>query len=262
MFEFINYTADKLQLLLVIVLRLSGIFLIAPVWSHNSFPNLVKIGLMILLALILVSVLQPVELPEVQSLWQLAGLALKEIMVGFVIGLFFQIIFYGVQTAGSMIGYQVGLAIATEFDPEMAGQVSLLGRFWFLVATLIFITINGHHLVISAFVDSYLVIPAGGVSMAGGVGELIIKYTAYVFVVAVKIAAPVMITLFLTDVALGTIAKTMPTMNVFFVGFPIKIAVGLVVMAISLPMVSYVLEKSVGYLDQELKLMFLAMGRA
>jgi flagellar biosynthetic protein FliR len=91
---------------------------------------------------------------------------------------------------------------------------------------------------------------------------MMIKYTAYLFVIALKIASPVMITLFLTDVALGVVAKMMPTMNVFFVGFPIKIGVGLMVLAMSLPIVAYVLEKAIHHLDEELHLMFLAMGKA
>ena len=80
--------------------------------------------------------------------------------------------------------------------------------------------------------------------------------------IGLKLAAPVMISLFLTDVAMGTIAKTMPTLNVFFVGFPIKITVGLAVIALSLPVATYVLEKSIRYLDGELTHMFLSMGKA
>jgi len=149
-----------------------------------------------------------------------------------------------------------------EFDPSIGSQVSVIGRFWYVLAVLIFLTINGHHMIISAFVNSYQVIPPAGVAIQGGVGELIIRYTAYVFVIGLKIAAPVMITLFLTDVALGTIAKTMPTMNVFFVGFPIKIAMCLLVMALALPIFAYVLERGVSFLDHELNMMFLSMGKA
>jgi flagellar biosynthetic protein FliR len=191
----------------------------------------------------------------------LAALGGKEILLGLLIGLVFQLIFFGARTAGAIIGYQIGFALFSLPDAEEGVQTSILGQFWFLVAALIFLSINGHHLVISAFAESYEAIPPGAAAMGTSVGELIIKSTAYVFVLALKIAAPVMIALFLTDVALGTIAKTMPTMNVFFVGFPVKIGVGLLVMAIALPAFAYVLEKSVMYLDQEWKLVVAAMGR-
>lgn len=262
MFDFINYGADKLQIFILIILRLSGLFLIAPIFSNRAYPVMLKAGLMIVLALILVSTIDAGQVVAASSLWQLAGLGFKEILVGFIMGLFYQLIFYAAQTGGSIVGYQVGLAMANEFDPNTSSQVSLFGRFWALVATMLFFALNGHHMMISAFVDSYLVIPAGAVEFHSGVGELMIKYTAYVFVIALKLVAPIMVTLFLTDIALGTIAKTMPTMNVFFVGFPVKIAAGLAVVALSLPIAAFVLEKSLHFLDQELRSMLIAMGSA
>ncbi len=262
MFEFINFSGEKIQTFLLVIFRASGMFAFAPIIGHRSIPKMLKIGLMILLSGMIASTFGEVTIAPFSSIWELAGAALKEILVGAIISLFFLLIFYAAQTAGAIIGYQVGLALAAEFDPNAGDQVSVMGRFWFLMATLIFLSIDGHHMMISAFADSYLVIPAGSVEFDGTVGELIIKYTTYVFILALKIAAPVLITLFLTDVALGTIAKTMPTMNVFFVGFPVKIAMGLIVMAMSLPAFSYVLSKGISFLDGELDQMFHLMGKA
>ncbi|MFQ5454192.1 MAG: flagellar biosynthetic protein FliR, partial [Candidatus Zixiibacteriota bacterium] len=135
-------------------------------------------------------------------------------------------------------------------------------RFWYIVAILFFLAINGHHMIINAFVESYQVIPAGNIGINGFVGEMIIKYSAYIFIIALKVASPIMATLFLTDIALGTIAKTMPTMNVFFVGMPIKISVGFLVMAMSLPLMVYVLEKAMGYFDNGLRLVLYSIGKA
>jgi len=262
LFDFIHYGPAKLQLFLLILLRLGGLFLMAPILSHRMLPKAAKFGMVILISLIMVVALDSVEISPVSSLWELAGMALKELLVGAIIGLFFQLIFYAAQTGGSIIGYQVGLAIATEFDPNTSSQVSIIGRYWYLITILLFLALDGHHLIIRAFADSYAVIPPAGVAIDGEVGNLIIRYSAYVFVIALKLAAPVMITLFLTDVAMGTVTKTMPSFNVFFVGFPIKISVGLAVIALSLPIAVYVLEKYVGFLDQELKVMFLSMGKA
>ncbi len=262
MFEFIHYGPSQLQLFLLILLRASGLFIMAPMFSHKTIPVLIKIGVLLSLSLLLVPTINASTLPQIESFWQLAGLAFKEILVGVIIGLLFRLLFMGAKTAGAMIGYQIGFAMVSMPDIEEGGQIAIMGSFWFLVAMLVFLSIDGHHLVLTAFADSYEVIPPGVVGLASSVGELIIKYTAYVFVIALKMAAPVMITLFLTDVALGTIAKTMPTMNVFFVGFPIKIGVGLMVMALSLPIFAYVLEKGMMYLDNELRLVFAAMGRA
>jgi len=168
----------------------------------------------------------------------------------------------GVYTAGSIVGYQMGLAMVTDYDHNLSGQVSILGRIWFIVATLTFLVINGHHLIISALAESYELIPPGVVITNAGLADMLIKYTAYVFVIALKIAAPLMVTLFLSDVALGTIAKTMPTMNVFFVGIPIKLGVGLSVMAIALPVCNFVLERSLSFVDAQVRVIFLAFGEA
>jgi flagellar biosynthetic protein FliR len=178
------------------------------------------------------------------------------------IGLLFRLLFMGVLTAGGIVGYQLGFAMVTVFDQNLSSQVSIIGRFWYMLAILIFLGINGHHLIISAFADSYALLPLGVFECNPAVGELIIKLTAFVFVIALKLAAPLMIALFLTDVALGTIAKTMPTMNVFFVGFPIKITAGLIVIALSLPVFAFVLEKTTGYLDEQLRFLLVGLGEA
>ncbi|MFQ6009447.1 MAG: flagellar biosynthetic protein FliR, partial [Candidatus Zixiibacteriota bacterium] len=235
LFDFINYGADKLQTLLLIILRASGLFLLAPIFSHRTIPVLIKAGFIIAIAIVLVPTVNAAMPYQIESFWQLAALGAKEILLGLLIGLIFRLIFFGAETAGTIIGYQIGFALFNLPDVEEGGQISILGQFWYLVAALIFLSINGHHLIVTAFAGSYEVIPPGVVGLGAPVGELMIKCTAYVFVLALKIAAPLMIALFLTDVALGTIAKTIPTMNVFFVGFPIKISVGLLVMAMALP---------------------------
>ncbi len=262
MFDFVNYGADKLQILLLIILRITGLFLMAPIFSDRSIPPMIKVGFLLTISLVLVAALPTPDIQPATSLIGLAGLAVKEILVGFVIGLVFKLVFMAVYTAGSVVGYQMGMAMVTQFDANVSGQVSVLGRIWFVVATLIFVSINGHHLVISALADSYELIPPGLVSTHASLVEMLIKYTAYVFVVALKIVAPLMLTLFLSDVALGTIAKTMPTMNVFFVGIPIKIAVGLTVMAIALPICHYVLEQAIGFFDGQMRFVFLTFGEA
>ncbi|MDF1544999.1 MAG: flagellar biosynthetic protein FliR [bacterium] len=262
MFDFINFTAERAQVFLLVITRSSSIFMFAPVLGHRSIPKLVKVSLMILLAGLIVSTMPNIEMEPINSIWPLLGLMFREFLIGAVITVVFLLTFYGVQTAGSIIGYQMGLAMATEFDPSTSAQVSVIGRFWYMLALLIFLVIDGHHLLIQAFADSFHLIPPAGVTMNGEAGEMILRVSAYVFIIALKIAAPVLITLFLTDVALGTIAKTMPTMNVFFVGIPVKIAMGLLVMAISLPAFAYVLEQTMNYLNGELREIYLAMGQA
>jgi len=262
LFEFIHYGADKLQVFLLILLRASGLFLLSPVLSHRSVPTTAKIGLVILFGILLTSALGDVSAAPADSFASLVALAFKEMLVGVTIGFVFALLFMAVRGAGSLVGYQVGFAIALVLDPNTQSQQSVMSQVWFVVAMLIFLAINGHHLIIKAFADSYAVMPPGQVAVAGSTGELIIKYTAYVFVLGLKLAAPVMVTLFLTDVALGVVAKMMPTMNVFIVGFPLKIGVGLLVMAMSMPIFAYILRQATAYLDRELGFLLVTMGKA
>ena len=245
----------------MILIRVSGLFIAAPIFNSHAVPTPVKISLVLLFSMVLMSALSHFHPVAANSIPELAGMAAREMLVGVIIGLVFLLIFMGVQGAGSIVGYQMGMYIASALDPVTQGDTSLIGTFWSLLATLVFLTINGHHLIIAALADSYQSMPPGHVVMNGSVGEMMIKYTAYVFVIALKIASPVIVTLFLVDVAMGTVAKMMPTMNVFFVGFPVKIGVGLMVMALSLPLFKYALEKITFYLNDELGVLLLAMGK-
>ena len=262
MFEFIQYGADRLQIFILVMMRVSGLFVLSPILSHRTIPPMAKIGLVLLFSVLITATLQATPIAPVESLVELLGMAFKEILVGLVIGLVFTILFMALYMAGELVGYQVGFAMATVLDPTTQSNQSIMTQLWLVIATLIFLSINGHNLIISALADSYKVIQPGLVAMTASAGELIIKYTAYVFVLGLKMAAPVMVTLFLTDISLGVVAKMMPTMNVFFVGFPLKIGVGLTVLAMSLPIFAYVLQQAAMYLDRQLGFLVATMGRA
>ena len=262
MFDFVTLSAPQLQIFLLLVIRASGLFLAAPILSHISLPVPVKVGMVILFAVVTFPSIDMAHLTAVSSDAELAALVLRELLVGVLLGFFFSLLFRAAELAGALAGFQVGLAISQAFDPSSGEEVSVIGRFWILIASLIFLAINGHHLIISAFNDSLKVIPPGHVPLRAETAELVMKYSAYVFVLAVKIVAPVLVTLILMDVALGTIAKMMPTMNIFIVGFPLKIGMGLVVVAMSLPIVAYVLDKSTMYLNHAVDEMMLTISGA
>ena len=213
MFDFITYGSAKLQLLILLVVRASGLFITAPILGHRTVPVQAKIGLIILLAIITLPTIHQTNVPEAASLIGLVGMVLKEFMVGVLIGFFFALLMKAAEMAGALVGFQVGLIIAQAFDPNAGGQVPILGRLWLMLAMVIFLAIGGHHMMIQAFNDSYRVIEPGQMLISGDTAEIMIKFSAYTFVLALKIAAPVMITLVLTDVALGTVSKVMPTMS-------------------------------------------------
>jgi len=249
--EFLTYGADKLQTLLLISFRAGGLFIAAPVFSHNSIPAMVKAGFAVLLAIILVPLASQSPAPVVASIWLLGLLAAKELIVGLIIGFFFALLFNGVRMGGGIVGFQQGLLMANVLDPEAGSQVAIVGEFWIVIATLIFLAIDGHHAVISALADSYQVIPAGAANFSGPAGEMLIRFSAYAFVMAIKLSAPIIITLFLVEVAMGVVARTVPQMNIFIVGMPLKIGIGFLIMAAALPLFKSVVDQTLHYLDSQ-----------
>jgi flagellar biosynthetic protein FliR len=150
---------------------------------------------------------------------------------------------------GSLIGMQIGFGLVNVIDPQSGQEVSVIGTLQFLLAMLFFLAVNGHHIIISSIFDSFKIIPPGGVQFSSSAGEKIIQMIAASFVIAIKIAAPLMVTLFLTDIALAIIARTIPQMNVFIVGFPLKIGVGFLMLVFTLPLFSLILERLFTNLD-------------
>ncbi len=262
MLDFLNFTTEQIEIFLLISFRAAGLFIAAPVIGHQTIPVRIKAAFAILLAMVLIPVAGQQTLPQIDSIWLLAGLAVKEMMVGFIIGFFFALLFIGVRIGGNIIGYQIGLIIASLLDPETNSNESMVGEFMYILATLIFLAIDGHHYIISAFADSYKAVPVGVFNVNGPTGELIIRYTAVVFTIAFKLGAPVIITLFLTTVALGVVARTAPQMNIFIVGIPIKIGIGFLVMATSLPIFRAMLEKFIYYLDDNIRIVMRGIGTA
>jgi flagellar biosynthetic protein FliR len=251
LFDFITFGADKLQTFLLISFRAGGLFITAPVIGHRSIPPLVKVGLAIILALVLVPVASQAKLPEINSIWLLAILAAKEMLIGVIIGLFFALLFVAVRMGGNIVGYQIGLIIANVMDPETNSDTSVVGEFWYVIAILIFLAIDGHHAIISAFADSYRIVPIGVFEFGGPAGDQLIRFTAYAFTIAIKMAAPVIMTLFLSEVALGVLARTVPQMNIFIVGIPLKVGIGFLILGAALPVFRYMIEKTVHFLDGE-----------
>ena len=146
----------------------------------------------------------------------------------------------------------MGFGIVNVIDPMSPGQVSIIGEFNYLIAVLLFIVIGGHHMFIEAIAESYQVIPLGTAVFEGALSQKLVELSTGVFIIAVKFSAPIMATLFLMYVSLGIIARTVPQMNVFLVGFPVSIAIGLSVLALSLPFFASLFIKLMGTLRRDI----------
>ncbi len=233
--DYLSLIIDKFNVYLLILVRVTGILAATPFFGSRNIPAMLKIGLGGLMAFLLLAIVpyDPVILEY--SLSQTAGLILREMVIGFALGYILSLVFMTVQMAGQMMDVPMGFSMVNVLDPLMGQQVPILGQFQYVIAIVTFLTINGHHLVLKALNDSFKLVPLGGWSYWPGFPEICIKAFSAAFLVGVQIALPVVATLLLTDIALGLIARTVPQMNVFILGFPLKIGIGLFFVILLLP---------------------------
>jgi flagellar biosynthetic protein FliR len=232
------------ELLLVCFMRVSGFLFTAPVFGSTLVPVLVRVWFGVLFAFALMPLVKVVGgVPPFGSLPYFVIVA-RELLIGILIGFVCTFFVYGVEFAGHVLGLQMGFAASTLFDPLSKTDVSVIGRFQGMLAVVLFLAMNGHHVLLSSFASSFSIVPPSASGLAAAGAELV-SATAHIFVVAVRISIPVLSTLFMVEIGLALLAKTVPQMNIFVVGFPLKIAVGLAVLGFSIPYFTYILGKAI-----------------
>ena len=209
-----------------------------PIFKSKSIPVLFKVGLAMAASIILFPLLDLKVFPVLTNLGNFAVGAIGEILLGITIGMAVNLIFVGLQMAGQISGYQMGMALARVMDPSAGQQVPLLAQFFQLFAFLIFLSINAHHWFLMALADSFQLVPPFGFKISGSLIEQLMHIAGNMFVIAIKVGAPVIAALLLTSIAFGLIARTVPQMNVLFVAMPLKIIIGLLFIGFSLPYLS------------------------
>ncbi len=206
-----------------------------PIFKSKSIPVLFRLGLALAASIILYPLLDQTVFVVPDHIGNFFLGAVGEILLGISIGMSVNLIFVGLQIAGQISGYQMGLALARVMDPAAGQQVPLLSQFYQLFAFLLFLIVNAHHWFIKALVDSYRLIPPFGFRVSGSLIEQLMGIAGNMFVIGVKVGAPIIAALLLTSIAFGLIARTVPQMNILFVAMPLKIMIGLLFIGFSLP---------------------------
>jgi flagellar biosynthetic protein FliR len=193
---------------------------------HAPVP--MRIGITVLLAIVLAPL---VTLPAVVSASTLVAVLSREVAIGLALALGIRVLVFGAELAGHLSGYQLGLSMGALIDPQTGVRNTLLAVLYANVAILVMFATNAHHALIRALADSYAALPvgAGGVdaSMVAGIAELL----GLVFIIGVRIAAPVIVVLLIVELALGIVARVAPALNVMMSGAPLRLLVGLLVVA-------------------------------
>lgn len=217
---------------LLIFARTLAFFITVPLFSYRTIPTMFKIGFSFFLSLIIWTSMESTTfiLDHIYLL-----LVLKEVAVGLAIGLIAYIILSIVQIAGGFIDFQMGFAIANVVDPQTGAQSPIIGQFFYMIALLFLLSVNGHYLLIDGIYNSYQFIAIDGfITVDGPFSEFILVIFNKMFLIAFQMALPLVGCLFLVDVALGIIARTVPQVNVFVVGLPLKILVSFIVLSVFL----------------------------
>jgi flagellar biosynthetic protein FliR len=202
--------------------------------------------------------LQQVVIP--QRLGHLVLVVASEMLIGLTIGLVAQILFAGIQLGGELISQQMGLHIATIFDPHSAQQVSLVTHFQYVLAMLMFLSGSAHHWFIIAMAESLQSIPLAGLSTSSAVLPVILTLLGKACVIAIQLAAPVSIALLLATLVLGVMARLVPQLNVFMLSFPATLGLGLVMLALALPSVMGGIQLAFGQLGNDLVQVIRVLG--
>ena len=233
----------------LILVRVSVIIFMLPFFNARIIPMLPKIGLVLIVTIILFPVLnnKMVEFPE--TLWGMGQLIIAELIIGMILGLLVQIFFEGVRIMGQLVGFQTGFAITNILDPTSGIQVSIFGNFAYLVAVVLFLIFNGHHILLNAMRESFEIINPGALSLNRQLFQKILEVSGEMFVIAIKIGAPAIAALLFTKVAFGLITKLIPQMNIMIVAFPVQIVVGLLFFGICLNVLLRFMERYLGALD-------------
>jgi flagellar biosynthetic protein FliR len=219
--------ADILSFFLT-MFRISIILFLLPFFGGQSIPNTVKAALVLVLSLAVWPALSfPAELFP-SSPVGVGVMLLGEAILGFFLGLAVRLLFAAIQFGGQLMGFSMGFSMINVIDPVTGVSEVVTAHFLYMCSLLVFLTIGGHLYLLSGLADSFRLAPPGSLLISPEIGRQYTTLSAQIFSVAVRIAAPVTVAIFMVDLALGLISKVAPQLHVLMLGFPIKISVGLI----------------------------------
>ena len=238
-----------LILFMLVFARVGGLFLGAPIFSAQGLPQRFRVALAITIAGALMPIARPPQLPPdgYAVVVALGG----ELAVGFALGLLARLLLTGFQLAGALISFQMGLAMARSFDPSSGAQVPVIATVQLQLVTLLFLVVDGHHVLIQGVAASYQMFPIGTPLAAGVLSQSLFAASAVMFEAGARIAGPVTAVMLLINTLIGFLNRIVPQLSIFNIGFPLTVMSGLVAVALSIPeVVAYFLRAYEGFEEQ------------
>ena len=244
---------DYTYLFVLVMIRYVGLFIVTPILSSGAYPNRLKIAIVFFLGIATAPVVAAnYEVVFPDHLFLVFGDVLREFGVGLTIGFIVLMVFTAVQLAGQFIDTKMGFAIVNVFDPVFNVSGPITGQFKNILASLLFLTINGHLIVIQSVYSTFEKIPPGEFIITGQGWQILFRLMGDIFIIAFMIALPVVGTVFMADVIFGFLARSIPQMNIFIVGLPLKILIGIFIIMLSLNLTFYYFSEIFAELFQNL----------
>lgn len=215
------------------LVRILAMISSSPVFGNKQIPKRVKIGLSVLLAIIIaptIGEMPPVAIGSPQGLL----IIIQQIIIGVAIGFTMRIIFNAMEMAGELAGLQMGLGFASFYDPSNSSYMPIVARWLGAIAILAFLATNGHLYMLSALAESFRTLPIGNMLSDRGLYGMASLWSS-IFIFALQLSLPILAALLITNIALGILTRAAPQLNLFAVGFPITLAIGFFVLALSTP---------------------------
>ncbi|MCX4028925.1 flagellar type III secretion system protein FliR [Endozoicomonas sp. SM1973] len=227
----IHYQLEDIQLLLAQILwplfRVAGILMVMPIFGTQLVPMRVRAFFAILVTLLIAPIIPPGPTVDLISIPSMVIIA-QQVLIGLLMGFALQLFFHLFAVAGQMISMQMGLGFASLNDPANGVNVAAVGQFFLILCSLLFLAMNGHHVVFEVLVESFRTIPIGQFVPFHHFIELVMWFS-WIFASALLIALPVVIAMLIVNIAFGVMTKAAPQLNVFALGFPISMIFGLFV---------------------------------
>ncbi len=218
---------------ILIFFRVLAILWLLPVFSMRSLSVLFKISLALLMSFLITgAVSYPAEVAA-DGLAMLLAI-FREVLIGLSISFAIRLLFAVIQATGEIVGFQTGFGFARMVDPVSSGQSSILEEFLYMLAIMIFFAIDAHHIVLRGIYASFKELPLGTATMTSGLLNYFVAASGRIFGLGLKFGAPLIVALFLIELALGLLSRMIPSMNIFVEGLPVKIFVSLTVLSLAL----------------------------
>jgi flagellar biosynthetic protein FliR len=249
-------TFAQFETFMLVLVRVSVILFMLPLFSATQVNRMVRFGLGLAVTFVVWHTVPPVAPLDLGGL---TAAVLSQALVGFIFGFTAFLVFVGIQFAGEVMDLQVGFSIVNVINPLTSQNVSVLGEFQLALASLIYLTANAHHALFRGLSGSFNLMPLPFAGVTPLLEHDIMGFFSQAFFMVFQIAAPIGIALFLTNIGLALMTRVAPQLNVFAVGFPLQIMIGLTMMIISLPLLEVVLPQVFSQTPREIDAVLRAM---